>query len=421
MALGRYLQPRAMFLHLRQIIKMASLEPVASTDSGKAKGSYAVDFHSNHGDKTKTVTLLSPASYGTPPYQGTSSLDQALNVIRGRQQLNEQNQQNQVFIVPLCETRPYSPVYRWAMSWLSYLTDGYIKPVPKAQKHWTLLVIQGTECEFYDPKTSLSRWGYSLNPMRKTLTKKGFHLSKEHCLDWQNDKDTTRSNQSVIGMVINQRISSFIENRECSLDVSKINNPVESSPLVHHTEINELKIALHRSRRWSVTDLPSSLHRPQGINSTKKPSEGKNTAINYTGRNTLKSDLRQHHCWSVTYHRVTYPDAPGISSHGVTMQFCTEGDAKDFLEKFSAKIAESSELHLEQMGANVILRVGVEDAKKGITAASHLLKQIPALTLPEGTRWQLSQKPSIPFSAPTLYQNTSAQPSSKQHVYRPRF
>lgn len=209
------LHPYEVFVHAFQIAaKEAKGTPEAISLDEKNSQSYAAKFSYSNDKKavllcpTSDTNKVSRASGGARPF-----LD-SLSLVEREQTSHPENQPPPLFIIPLCEARPYSGFIPWARSWLSWLTCGVISPFPEVRTHWTLLTIEGTKCHFYDPKGTTSSWVYSLEPITTALQSKGFTLTEEY-LGWQSWDNETHDS-FYVGDLITRKLTSFTNSEPAS-------------------------------------------------------------------------------------------------------------------------------------------------------------------------------------------------------------
>jgi len=156
----------------------------------------------------QAIVLTSPAAdddQRNHKNAGTSPLSEVLANIRT---LQNHNDVNTTFLVPLGECQQFS-------NWSSYY-----------RQHWTMLMIQGDNCYFFDP-CSDALWPtwfpgqvsgsafYSLDPLKQILDKNKFRLNDDLIyLGWQKVGDSV--NCGRYGSAIAEKIAEFIFSKQSS-------------------------------------------------------------------------------------------------------------------------------------------------------------------------------------------------------------
>lgn len=122
----------------------------------------------------KTIVLLSPASDSAEINDemenfGTTSLLQVSEKIRllQKEEKEEKEDSRTTYVFPLAECQR---------------TRLFIK-----RSHWTLLMVEGNNCYFYDAKSNLSSLLYSLSAIETILAKNNFVLKNINYCGWQMD------------------------------------------------------------------------------------------------------------------------------------------------------------------------------------------------------------------------------------------
>lgn len=188
---------------------------------------------------TKEVFIVYPTADKdqiTLDCAGAVPLNKSLDLVKQEQKRSENKEQ--IFIIPLCEARPYerNRFISWAASWLQWLSGGCFS-LPTVRQHWTLLVIKGDQCHFYDPKGSSSAWSYSVDPVKEALELKGFSFS-ENYVGLQNWNDGTHCGYFV-GNIMKRESIHFVYGHETL--------PIEKTVDDSFREYRELKEQRNRS------------------------------------------------------------------------------------------------------------------------------------------------------------------------------
>ncbi len=326
---------------------------------------------------TKDVILLYPTSDTTEVTRysaGAIPLEESLKLI------DEERKKNfgALFIIPLCEARSYSGFIPWAVSWLSWLSFGLIPPMPEARQHWTLLVIEGNQCNFYDPKgTVSSSWVYSLAPVTQALKTRGITVT-EHYAGQQEWDDGTHCGyfvgefikRNILGFVFGQSDYQIYDTKKYVSDYHASRN--QSVIKKYETFCGNEAI----SKRLAGATTAQEQKYPGDLKDFEAKSPGFPSpraadtkimlrGVSHTGPITLKASTLSNASLRESLEDESVTVIPGIHPTVVNIQFASKSSATLFMKAYSS----DKNISCSRTGREVTVSI---NTKLGVDALSYL-------------------------------------------------